>query len=462
MTPTRRGILKSIAGATALGITAQPERAQERVAAAARGLPAPKIRDITVIETQPAGTRLTVVKITTDQDGLYGYGCATFTQRADLVRPAVEKYLKPLLMGKTTDRIEDIWHTCYDSSYWKNGPVLNNAISGIDMALWDIKGRQVGLPVYQLVGGKCREAAECFASIGGDSKAIIDRAKQMSEQQGFTKFRIGGGGGGGGRGRGGQAAPQPQSPPQPVAARKPKVLHDRPVLDRENYYRTTLKLFEDVSKDLPSGFELATDIHSRLSSHNAVQFCKECDRFPIFFLEDPVAPEELAWFKQIRDQSTTPIAMGELFNSPHEWQPLMEQRLIDYIRIHVSQIGGFTPARKIAQYGENYGVFMAWHAPGDLSPVGHMANVTLDVNCYNFGIQEWNPYGQNVYEVFSGIAEMKDGYLWVSEKPGWGIELDLKAAAKFPFNDAGGRGGRSGLNGGWGDVRLPDGTVVKQ
>jgi mannonate dehydratase len=240
------------------------------------------------------------------------------------------------------------------------------------------------------------------------------------------------------------------------------VLHDRPLLDREGYFRTTLKLFEDVSKDLPSGFEIATDIHSRLSSHNAVQFCKECDRFPIFFLEDPVAPEELAWFKQIREQSTTPIAMGELFNSPHEWQPLMEQRLIDYIRIHVSQIGGFTPARKIAQYGENYGVFMAWHAPGDLSPIGHMANVTLDVNCYNFGIHEWNPYGQNVSEVFSGIAEMKDGYLWVSEKPGWGIEIDMKAAAKFPFNDAGGRGGRSGLNGGWGDMRLPDGTVVKQ
>ena len=134
---------------------------------------------ISVIETQPAGARLSVVKITTDQPGLYGYGCATFTQRADLVKPAVERYLKPLLMGKTTDRIEDIWQTCYDSSYWKNGPVLNNAISGVDEALWDIKGRQVGLPVYQLVGGKCREAAECFATIGGDAKTIVERAKQM-------------------------------------------------------------------------------------------------------------------------------------------------------------------------------------------------------------------------------------------------------------------------------------------
>jgi L-alanine-DL-glutamate epimerase-like enolase superfamily enzyme len=111
--------------------------------------------------------RLTVVKITTDQDGLYGYGCATFTQRADLVNPAVDKYLKPFLVGKTTDRIEDIWQSCYDSSYWKNGPVLNNAISGIDQALWDIEGRQAGMPVYQLAGGKCREAAACYAHADG-------------------------------------------------------------------------------------------------------------------------------------------------------------------------------------------------------------------------------------------------------------------------------------------------------
>jgi mannonate dehydratase len=152
--------------------------------------------------------------------------------------------------------------------------------------------------------------------------------------------------------------------------------------------------------------------------------------------------------------------MGELFNSPHEWQPLIQDRLIDYIRCHVSQVGGFTPARKIALLAENYGVRTAWHAPGDLSPVGHMANVTLDVVSYNFGIQEWGPFNPRVLEVFQGCAEMKDAYLWVSEKPGWGVEVDEKAAAKFPFTDAG--GARSGLNGGWGDLRLADGTVIKQ
>src|ERR1700753_3719733 len=184
----RRNLLKSMGLAGLLGLSSpRLQRAQEQAAKATRGMSIPKIKDISVIECQPAGVRLTVVKITTDQDGLYGYGCATFTQRADLVKPAVEQYLKPFLMGKATDRIEDIWQSCYDSSYWKNGPVLNNAISGIDQALWDIKGRLANMPVYDLVGGKCREAAECFASFGGDAKAIVDRAKQMNEQQGFTK-----------------------------------------------------------------------------------------------------------------------------------------------------------------------------------------------------------------------------------------------------------------------------------
>src|SRR6185503_14834204 len=153
----RRDILGT--GAAAAGLLATRDvAAQERVARVTRGMPSPKIKDVSVIECSPQGVRLSVVKVTTDQPGLYGYGCATFTQRADLVKPAVEKYLKPLLLGKPADRIEDTWQMCYDSSYWKNGPVENNAISGVDQALWDIKGRMANMPVYQLLGGKAREA----------------------------------------------------------------------------------------------------------------------------------------------------------------------------------------------------------------------------------------------------------------------------------------------------------------
>ena len=204
-----------------LGLASPREqKAQEQVARATRAMPSPRIKDISVIECQPAGVRLTVVKITTDQDGLYGYGCATFTQRADLVKPAVESYLKPFLLGKTTDRIEDIWQSCYDSSYWKNGPVLNNAISGIDQALWDIKGRQAGMPVYQLAGGKCREAADRYAHAdGAEFEDVVENAEAFMAQ-GFRNVRVQVGVPGM-AGYGAGAA----------ARRRSKALHDKPLFE---------------------------------------------------------------------------------------------------------------------------------------------------------------------------------------------------------------------------------------
>src|SRR5580700_8121186 len=227
----RRELLKSIGGAGLLGLASPLLKSQEQVARATRGMATPRIKDISVIECEPAGVRLTVVKITTDQDGLYGYGCATFTQRADLVKPAVEKYLKPFLLGKTTDRIEDIWQSCYDSSYWKNGPVLNNAISGIDQALWDIKGRQTGMPVYQLAGGKCREAAASYGHAdGADFPNVVESAKRYMAQ-GFRHVRVQVGI----PGMAGYGSARGDSSPI-------KALHDKPVFEPAYYVRRALKL----------------------------------------------------------------------------------------------------------------------------------------------------------------------------------------------------------------------------
>jgi mannonate dehydratase len=372
----RREMLKSLGGAGLFGLASPLLRSQEQVARATRGMALPKIKDVSVIECEPAGTRLTVVKITTDQDGLYGYGCATFTQRADLVKPAVELYLKPFLLGKTTDRIEDIWQSLYDSSYWKNGPVLNNAISGVDQALWDIKGRQAGMPVYQLAGGKCREAVDAYGHADGAEFADVVASAKQYIAQGFRNVRVQVGlpGMSGYGSRRGDSASL-------------KALHDKPLFEPAYQFRRGLKLLEVCRQELGEEIELLHDMHERLTPNLAVQFCKEAEKFHMFFLEDPLSPEDLGYFQQIRQNCATPIAMGELFNSPHEWQPLIEGRLIDYIRVHVSQAGGFTPARKIAMLAEQYGVKTAWHGPGDVSPVGHMANVTLDLVSYNFGIQ---------------------------------------------------------------------------
>ena len=433
------------AGVAAAALPARHLAAQEQAARAVRGLPSPIIKDIRVITTQPGGVRLVVVKVLTDQDGLYGYGCATFTQRADLVVPAVEKYLKPLLIGKPADRIEDTWQACYNSSYWRNGPVLNNAISGVDQALWDIKGRQASMPVYQLLGGKVREAALTYATVGAaEIPEVIDRTRQFMEK-GFRciKVQVGVPGmaayaGGGGRARA-------------------EGLHSGPVFEPLPYMRRTRQMLEACRQQLGEEVELIHDVHERVTPHQAVQFAKELEPIRLFYLEDVLSPEDIAYFRQIRQQCSTSLAMGELFNSPHEWQPLIIERLIDYIRVHLSQAGGLTPSRKIAILAEQFGVKTAWHGPGDVSPVGHTAQLHLDLASYNFGIQEGGIIQGVEAEIFTGCATYKDGYLWASEAPGWGIEVNEALAAQHPFRD-----GPEHLNGGWGIIRREDGTVIKQ
>lgn len=440
----RRDIIQSMmAGSVAL-LASKTARAQNIMADAGRGMASPKIRDITVINTAPEGSRLCVVKIVTDQAGLYGYGCATFTQRADLIAPAVEAYLKPLLVGRPVDRIEDIWQLAYDSSYWKNGPVENNAIGGVDMALWDIKGRMAKMPVYELLGGKVREAADLYGHADGtEIEQTIESAKQYIAQ-GFRHVRVQVGV----PGMAGYGSPRDNT-------RMP-ALHDAPVFEREAAKRRAMALFEAARKELGAEIELIHDAHERYTPTEAVQFAKDVEKFRLFFLEDPLSPEDLQWFRNIRAQCATPIAMGELFNSPHEWTPLITERLIDYMRMHISQMGGLTPARKVAAMGEIFNVRTAWHGPGDVSPIGHMCMVHLDLTCTNFGIQEYTSFNAATQEVFHGVPQMRGGYLYANERPGWGIEIDEAAAAKHPFDRS------NSLNGGWGELRLPDGQIIKQ
>jgi mannonate dehydratase len=453
----RRELLTAGAAATLATRSAQ---AQQKIAVATRAMPSPKIKDVQVIATAPQGLRLVVVKILTDQDGLYGYGCGTFTQRADLVVPAVEKYLRPFLIGKAADRIDDIWQACYNSSYWRNSGVLNNAISGVDQALWDIKGRQAGMPVYQLLGGKCREAADCYGHAGGmEIPEIIESAKSYIAR-GYRHVRIQFGmrGQAAYGSRGGANANEIMST---IPGRRVPALHNSPVYEPADYVRKCLKVFEAARKELGDEIELLHDTHERITPTQALQLAKDLEQFKLFFLEDPLSPEDIAYFKLIRQQCTTPIAMGELFNSPHEWIPLVHDRLIDYMRVHVSQMGGLTPCRKMAAMCEVYGVRTAWHGPGDVSPIGHAANVALDLACYNFGVQEWSGFGERSLEVFSGVPTFKDGYAYANEAPGWGIEVNEAAAKKYPFG-YGEQGERQRLNGGWGEVRKKDGTVIKQ
>jgi mannonate dehydratase len=394
------------------------------------------IQDVKTILTQPAGSRLVVVKVITSEPGLYGLGCATFTQRFHAVHAAVEKHLKPFLIGRDVSRIEEIWQMSMVHGYWRNGPVLNNAISGVDMALWDIKGKQAGMPVYQLLGGKCREAAAVYTHANGHDPYEVEENVRKFLEQGYRYVRIQMGGYGGEA----QGLVKPEGAPHGA------------YFDPRDYARNMLRMMEHVRAALGDEVELLHDVHERLRPIEAVQFAKDVEQYKLFFLEDALAPEDLEWFQRIREQCSTPIAMGELFNSPREWQPLIVEKAIDFIRMHVSQMGGITPARNIAILANLYGIRTAWHGPGDVSPVGHAANLHLDLWAPNFGIQEWCRFPELVYEMFPGTPEVRSGYMYPNDRPGLGIDIDEDLAAKYPCEDSVEQ---------WTQTRLPDGSPTR-
>jgi mannonate dehydratase len=422
------GPLAQAATGTATSRSASDKEQQVNAAVerATRGMPAPRIKDIRVIQVGGGRTNdSTVVKVTTDQAGLYGYGCATATfpgGRAKLVAAAVDDYLKPLLLGRATDRIEQLWQLCYMSSYYKNDTVLNSAISGACDALWDIKGRQAAMPVYQLVGGKCREAADTYLHVNlgtkDPGKELVENSMRLVEK-GCRNLLV--------------AMFQRDGAVNNLFG-QPKFDDGSIAFDRDKETRKIIKAFEQFRKDMPPEIGLAVDVHSLLDPIRAVQFAKDVEQFRLFYCEDVLSPEEAGHYKLIRQACTTPLAIGELWNNPHEWQPLVEQRQIDYLRHHISHIGGFTAARKVAAFAENYEVRFAWHGAPN-SPVGSMANLTLDLTCENFGIHEHIDYPPLVQDIFKGCLEIRNGYAWINEKPGWGIEVDEALAAKHPITD---------------------------
>ena len=394
------------------------------------------ITNVKVILTAPEVIPLVVVKVETSEPGLYGLGCATFTQRYLAVATAVEQYLKPYLIGKDVANIEDIWQTCQVNGYWRNGPITNNALSGVDMALWDIKGKVAGMPVYDLLGGKARAGAAVYRHADGKSLSEVEENVRKYMEQGLLYIRCQWGGYGG----------------RIDQIKAPENAPEGAYFDPHGYARNTVKLFDHIRNAVGDDIELLHDVHERLAPIEAVRLSKNLEPYRLFFLEDALSPEAVDWFAIMRQQSATPIAMGELFTHPQEWLPLIQNRLIDFIRCHISTIGGITPAKKLAHLCEAFGIRTAWHGPGDVSPVGHAANLHIDLSSYNFGVQEWWGPSDLIKEVFPGTPELRGGYLYANDKPGLGIDIDEKLAAKYPPDNA--NAIRPAL---WTTSRTPDG-----
>lgn len=397
------------------------------------------IHDIKTFVTAPRGINLVVVKVETSEPELYGYGCATFTWRHKAVVTAIDEYLKPMLKGRDVRNIEDIWQVMMGSSYWRNGPVLNNAISGVDEALWDIKGKLANMPLYDLLGGKCREGIAVYRHADGGSIEEVEECIRAYMEEGYRYIRCHMGTYGGNSDGKRQIITKPENAPN-GAYFNPKL-----------YMNSVVSLMEHVRNDIGWDLEIMHDVHERLSLADTLQFAKLLEPFRLFFLEDSLPPDQVQYFRYLREQTAVPFAMGELFTHPLEWKTIVQNQWIDFIRVHLSDIGGLTPTRKLAHFCEAYGVRTAWHGPTDLSPIGATAQMHMDLCSPNFGIQEFSDFTPEEQAVFPGCPEVRKGYAYLRDIPGIGVGFDEKEAERFPAVD---------MDHSWLFSRLPDGTAV--
>jgi mannonate dehydratase len=320
--------------------------------------------------------------------------------------------------------------------------VINNVLSALDMALWDIKGKRAGMPIYELLGGKARDAVPLYAHADGPTIQAVEDDVRRYEEQGFRHVRAQMGGYGGG----GMIPPGQGS--------RPMGGHQGAAFDEELYVNQIVKLFDHLRIKLGFDVKLLHDVHEHLTPIRAVELAKRLEPFQLFFLEDALAPEQIAWFREIRSVCATPQAMGELFTSPLEWLPLVSERLIDFVRCRISQNGGITAAKKIAAVAEAFGVRTAWQEGGDNDPVNQLASYHVDLAIPNFGIQEENHFPDLVHEMMPGTAQIKGGYLYGSDGPGLGIDLNEAMVAKYPIQP------RPGADD-WTTTRGMDGSLVK-
>ncbi|SDU79751.1 enolase C-terminal domain-like protein [Jiangella alkaliphila] len=386
----------------------------------------------------------TVVRVETDEPGLYGVGSASDLYNPGAVAAVVEELYAPQLAGRDPADITDIWHTLQASGYWRNGSITATALGAIDVALWDIKGKVAGLPVYQLLGGAARSAVPCYAHASGDDvDALIDDVARYVED-GWTVIRCQTGGyGGGGFVDGGRVAL-----PRNAWTQRP--------FDEDAYLRSTPAMFERLRDRFGPELKFNHDVHEHLSPNAAVELSRRLDPYRLYYLEDALPPEQSAWYRTLRQHSTTPQAIGELFTHPDDWRYLITERLVDFVRARVSKVGGITGALRIAALAEAFGVRTAWQEGGDNDPLNFAAALHLDRALPNFGIQEENTFAPAELEAFPGAPVVEHGYVYLSDAPGLGVDVDEARAAALL-----GGGGTAGYHRPYHIDRLADGTVVR-
>ena len=382
-----------------------------------------KITNIKVIVCSP-GRNFVTVKIFTDE-GLTGVGDATLNGREMAVVAYLRDHLVPLLIGRDPCRIEDTWQYLYRGAYWRRGPVTMAAISGIDTALWDIKAKAANMQLYQLFGGASRERIMCYAHAqGGDIDEAVE-AVGKRQDEGFKAIRA--------------QVGIPGLPPiygtngRSTNDADNDALPDEEVWSTAKYLTYVPKLFAALRETFGWDLHLLHDAHHRLTPIEAARLGKDLEFARLFWLEDAVAAEHQESFRLIRQHTVTPLAVGEVFNTIWDARLLIEEQLIDFIRITTVHGGGITPLRRIIDFASVFNVRTGCHGAMDMSPVCFGANLHLDLWAPNFGIQEYTAYTPETLEVFPGAWSLHDGYLHPGDAIGHGVDINEELAKKYPY-----------------------------
>jgi mannonate dehydratase len=386
-----------------------------------------KIVDAKVIICSP-GRNFVTLKLVAE-DGIHGLGDATLNGRELAVASYLREHVVPLLVGRDARRIEDIWQYLYKGAYWRRGPVTMAAISAVDTALWDIKAKSLKVPLYQLLGGRSRDSVLVYGHASGST---IEETVEMVGHYvklGYKAIRAQSGvpdlPGTYGVGRGGMyyEPAEKNAPPETLWS-------------SEKYLDFLPRVFRRLRQEFGPDLHLLHDAHHRLTPIEAARLGKELEPYHLFWLEDPTPAEVQERFRLIRRHTTTPLAVGEVFNSIYDCQQLIQEQLVDYIRTTVVHAGGISHLRKIASLAELYQVRTGSHGATDLSPVCMAAALHFDLSVPNFGIQEYMRHTSETDRVFPHAYSFADGQMHPGDSPGLGVDIDEALAAQFPYQRA--------------------------
>jgi len=386
-----------------------------------------KIADARVIVTCP-GRNFVTLKLVAD-NGVSGVGDATLNGRELAVASYLSDHVVPLLIGRDPARIEDTWQYLYQGAYWRRGPVTMSAIAAVDTALWDIKGKIAGLPVYQLLGGRCRDGVTVYGHANGETldETLIEVGRFLD--LGYRAVRVQTGVPGLEKAYG---VSQDKLYYEPADATLPT----ETTWSTPRYLAHVPKVFARVREEFGPDVRLLHDVHHRLTPIEAARLGKSLEPYDLTWLEDPVRAELQEGFRLIRAHTTTPLAVGEVFNSIWDCADLIREQLIDYVRTTVVHAGGISHLRRIFDLAALHHIRSGSHGATDLSPICMAAALHVDLSIPNFGLQEYMRHTPETDEVFPHGYRFDGGFLHPAETPGLGVDIDEEAASRHPYRPA--------------------------